>query len=267
MVSLSPPSLNIFLVFLPNWFIDHFFYPFLLLPWDYRLTAESFSGIVTRLKLTVWSVSACMVSKKVTKKDKIVRAAVEIFAEKGFENTTTAEIKERAGVAQGTLFYHFKNKEGIILQIHRDIIELFYKSIESIPAERLTGLEAVESFLHKEEQFLQEHSLEVQVLFQDVTLAMLSNSSNDSCSPCKGQFIISMLEVLERFINKGIKDGSVRAVEAGKAAHLILSVVMGVGRYVMLSRPDAPDIFAMRNQMILSWLQVNGLGESLSLPV
>ena len=44
-------------------------------------------------------------------KDRIVTAALEAFAEKGFEAASTRDIAQRAGTDQGLLTYHFPNKE------------------------------------------------------------------------------------------------------------------------------------------------------------
>jgi AcrR family transcriptional regulator len=39
------------------------------------------------------------------------------FVKKGFLNTTTSDISEKAGIAHGTLFLHFKNKDALIVAI------------------------------------------------------------------------------------------------------------------------------------------------------
>lgn len=44
---------------------------------------------------------------------RIIGAALELFAERGFASTTTAEIARQAGVAEKTLFSHFKTKEAL----------------------------------------------------------------------------------------------------------------------------------------------------------
>lgn len=44
-------------------------------------------------------------------KDRIIAAALEAFAEKGFEAASTRDIAQRAGTDQGLLTYHFPNKE------------------------------------------------------------------------------------------------------------------------------------------------------------
>jgi TetR/AcrR family fatty acid metabolism transcriptional regulator len=62
-----------------------------------------------------------MLSRTEEKKDddsdkaaRILKAAEKIFAEKGYDNTTTLDISRRAGVAEGTLYEYYKNKEDIL---------------------------------------------------------------------------------------------------------------------------------------------------------
>ena len=47
----------------------------------------------------------------------ILAAATEIFAEKGFAATSTREIATKAGVAEGTIFRHYKTKKDLLLSI------------------------------------------------------------------------------------------------------------------------------------------------------
>ena len=44
-------------------------------------------------------------------------AATEIFAEKGYAATSTREIAQKAGVAEGTIFRHYKTKKDLLLSI------------------------------------------------------------------------------------------------------------------------------------------------------
>ena len=52
------------------------------------------------------------------KKEKLIAAAIKLFAEKGFDNTSTQNISKEAGVATGTLFKYFKNKEQLIIDAY-----------------------------------------------------------------------------------------------------------------------------------------------------
>lgn len=51
------------------------------------------------------------------KQVRVVEAAVEVFADKGFAAASTSEIAARAGVAEGTIFRHYKTKQALLFAI------------------------------------------------------------------------------------------------------------------------------------------------------
>lgn len=54
-------------------------------------------------------------------RDRIIAEARVLFAERGYEGATTAELAKRAGIAEGTIYRHFRNKD-----------ELFVSCVESL---------------------------------------------------------------------------------------------------------------------------------------
>ncbi|MFN3505333.1 MAG: TetR/AcrR family transcriptional regulator, partial [Caldimicrobium sp.] len=50
-------------------------------------------------------------------KEKLLKAALELFSEKGYLGATTKEIAQRASVSELTLFRHFKNKENLFISV------------------------------------------------------------------------------------------------------------------------------------------------------
>jgi AcrR family transcriptional regulator len=57
-------------------------------------------------------------NQHLTEKQKgILAAATELFAEKGYAATSTSEIAKKAGVAEGTIFRHYKSKKDLLLTI------------------------------------------------------------------------------------------------------------------------------------------------------
>lgn len=48
------------------------------------------------------------------KKEKIIETALLFFASKGFDGTSTSSIAKQAGVSEGLIFKHFKNKQGLL---------------------------------------------------------------------------------------------------------------------------------------------------------
>ncbi len=58
-------------------------------------------------------------------KEKIIKAAIEVLENKNYQNMKTADIAKKAGVAEGTLYRYFKNKENIFSEVLRE-----YTSVE-----------------------------------------------------------------------------------------------------------------------------------------
>jgi AcrR family transcriptional regulator len=54
------------------------------------------------------------------KRARLIRAARQLFQSKGFQATTTSEIAELAGVAKGTLFFHAKSKEALLVMMFQE---------------------------------------------------------------------------------------------------------------------------------------------------
>jgi AcrR family transcriptional regulator len=71
--------------------------------------------------------------KKVTRKDRILSAARELFIEKGFTGTSVGEIVARAEITHSLLFHHFKNKENLWQLIKNQVIAEGRKIQEHTP--------------------------------------------------------------------------------------------------------------------------------------
>jgi AcrR family transcriptional regulator len=53
--------------------------------------------------------------RSIEKKDKIIKAGLELFSKKGYHNTNTIEIAKSAGVSTGTVYSYFKDKKSIYI--------------------------------------------------------------------------------------------------------------------------------------------------------
>jgi AcrR family transcriptional regulator len=51
-------------------------------------------------------------------RERILDIALELFNEKGYENTSLREIAERLGTTKAALYYHFARKQDILLELH-----------------------------------------------------------------------------------------------------------------------------------------------------
>jgi len=73
-------------------------------------------------------------SRPKTRKERIMDAALRIFAEKGFQNATITEISKEAGVSEATIYEYYGTKEDLLFAIPEKISnETFEKSSKVIP--------------------------------------------------------------------------------------------------------------------------------------
>lgn len=58
------------------------------------------------------------------KQERIINAAINEFAQKGFKNASTNEIVKEAGISKGLLFHYFANKKQLYLFLHDYLMEI-----------------------------------------------------------------------------------------------------------------------------------------------
>lgn len=69
------------------------------------------------------------------KKQRIKEAAIELFCNQGFQQTSTATISKKAGVATGTLFLYYKGKDELIIGLYQECKQaLTQHLLQSIPS-------------------------------------------------------------------------------------------------------------------------------------
>ncbi len=71
-----------------------------------------------------------MLNKKVLRKQQILQAALEVFGNSGFQTAGISDIARKAKIAEGTLYFYFKNKEDLFFSIPAQLIEEFCKGLE-----------------------------------------------------------------------------------------------------------------------------------------
>ena len=73
----------------------------------------------------------------------VITAALKLFAERGYENTTADAIAEAAGVSRRTFFYYFPSKADVLFSIDPESLTRLTAEVAAQPTE-LDDLEAIE---------------------------------------------------------------------------------------------------------------------------
>jgi AcrR family transcriptional regulator len=86
---------------------------------------------------------------------RILRAAISLFAERGYERTTIAAIAAEAGVSRAAIFWHFGDKATLFQETLRELLVPFVREVErsverADPRDRVLALFAIyEEFVEK----------------------------------------------------------------------------------------------------------------------
>jgi len=79
-------------------------------------------------------------------RERLVRAALDLFADQGYDRTTVAEIAERAGLTKSTFFRYFPDKREVLAAGQDTLCKLIEEGIATAPTSA-TPLDAVEAAL------------------------------------------------------------------------------------------------------------------------
>ena len=96
-----------------------------------------------------------------TKKRHILEATRALLVGKGLHSLTLDEVAKKAGVAKGTLFLHYKNKEELLAAAYLDLSDSLESTLKQITESSLNGgvllqatVEAILSYLDTNSDFL-----------------------------------------------------------------------------------------------------------------
>lgn len=146
-------------------------------------------------------------------KRRIFNTAIRVFSEKGYDNASIEEITSIAGVAKGSLYYHFSKKEDIFDLLLKEGIELLKNNIEIKTKTATTALEKIKAVI-----LIQ---IKVIVKYEDLINVILSQfwGSDQRNIKCKNA-VFEYIKVIEEIVKEGIEndefyDGDVEAIASG----------------------------------------------------
>ncbi len=79
-----------------------------------------------------------MGKRKGPKYEQIIEAAVDVIAENGYYNSQVSKIAKRAGVADGTIYLYFNNKEDVLISVFEEKMGQFISNIKDELTSRLS---------------------------------------------------------------------------------------------------------------------------------
>jgi len=183
------------------------------------------------------------------KRRRILDGALRAFARKGFYNTKVSEIASEAGVADGTIYLYFKNKDDLLISLFEDRMEWvndrLTTELESVGG---TVVERLEAFVHLHFMLVEEQRDLAE--FITVELRQSAKFVKEYDNPKFGDY----LKILQNLIDEGQSSGELRS---DVDSRLIARAIFGALDEVLLSMTlakSAPTDVALKAHLIADML-------------
>ncbi len=173
---------------------------------------------------------------KLDKRDRIRRAALELFESKGYDATTTREIAELADVGIGTVFMYAEDKRDLLFLIFNDVLDVVVDSaFAKVDGRKALSAQITAVFSHFYAAFHQRCDL-ARILLRELVFFSSGKQAE--------QYLANrhrILERLEQIVTNAIAKGKVRSSEdAAQIAQAFFFLYSGEIR-LWLSAPE-PDL-------------------------
>ena len=166
-------------------------------------------------------------------RNRILEAARRLFAKQGFDGTTTRDLAQAAGVAEGTLFRHFVNKKAILVEVAtQGWIEILTDLLTELS--EMGSYKAVAQVMRNRMWNLQKNSDLMRVCFMEAQF------HPDLRDRVQSEVIDKMTNVAEAFFQTAMEKGIYRQMDAKLVARVFLGMFAVAGfSYNTLIEPDA----------------------------
>ena len=157
------------------------------------------------------------VSPESETRDRILKAALTLFARSGYDGATTKQIAVAAGVAEGTLFRHFETKKSILVQVATDgWIEILTDLLTELS--EMASYKAIAQVMKRRMLHLQDNADLMRVCFMEVQF------HEDLRDRIQSDVIEKMTDVAEAFFQTAMDQGVYRKMDPRLVARVFLGM-------------------------------------------
>lgn len=157
---------------------------------------------------------------------RILREATRLFADRGYGTTTVREVVEAAGVTKPTLYYYFRSKEALFLEVVHTHLEGMTALVEEAVAGPGTVRARLERFVERYVAGALENEDAVRLL------ATVQHPAEDGRPQVDVMTIhLRKVELMTRLVSLGIERGELRANLDPRAA--VLALIGMVNLYLL----------------------------------
>lgn len=155
------------------------------------------------------------------KRNIIIKAAVQVFSQKGYHNTRMEEIALAAGIGKGTIYEYFQSKLQLFQEMLGQSMQLYYSSMSNEKLDQLTIDKKLSLILESHFRFCYEHHELTKMIFQnDIYDEELKEWSLKIHKEKEGH--------IQSLIGEGIAQGELKPMDVKLAALMVMGVIQSI---------------------------------------
>ncbi|MDV3128211.1 TetR/AcrR family transcriptional regulator [Mycobacterium sp. 21AC1] len=124
----------------------------------------------------------------------IVAVAADLFAAKPYDEIFISDIAEAAGVAHGLLFYHFKDKRGLYLEVLKQVLSEAVALHEARPDET-TKAQRLKGAIHRQIEYRRDHAQTSLVLMRPAGADPDIDAIFEQARRSGAEFLLQLLDI------------------------------------------------------------------------
>ncbi len=168
------------------------------------------------------------------KRQALIDASITLFAQNGFDATSTASIGLYAGVTEPLIHYHFKNKDGLFEYVLNAILFEYYERFDALPTDTDTEFGKLENLIRFHFQFADDYPEETLILLNECPVKL------QNMAPICAKYIKDQRERLNDYtascLEAGINSGEFKKVPVVATTGILLAMINGLLRRRSLQR-------------------------------
>lgn len=190
-------------------------------------------------------------------RQRLLRAAIELFTTQGYHDTTTPLIARRAGVAEGTIYRHFSGKQDLLNELYRGALRWATGQVETARADGVAVREQLARLARGLAACAVHDPAVIRMGFLQRHGDLLDDRSREMARELRG--------AIERLVARGKSDGTVRVGSAEQWAGVWLAVVVhALDR--LCGRAWSEDATAVEQCIAAAWTAIAAPATSTSAP-
>ena len=158
--------------------------------------------------------------KQDKKKKALLEAAIKVFSEKGFHDAKVTEVAQEAGVADGTTYLYFKNKDDLLIKAVENLFESKLLEMEKRIALENSGFDKLFRFAEEHITIFTEDPKVVRFLAVELRQSKEFYRKYPDFKPLR-----HYLQFLQNICNEAIEEGSIRNIDSVSLSYIIFGTV------------------------------------------